>query len=272
MVVLWLRSAILLLLFTPVLLAHTDELALRAYEILKNNCFDCHGVAKVAGLDLRTAKTLFAGGDNGPVIVPRNARESRLYLAITHQHKPTMPPGGKLSAADIETIRQWIEAGASLEYVPEAADADVRNDSLQTIKERPITPEERQWWAFQPLRRTAVPPVTQPGWQVKNPIDAFLLAAMKARGLKPSPKADRRTLIRRAWTCGVCHRRPRKSRHSSRTNPLTPGRNSSTACWRRRTTASGGRGTGWTWCGMPIREALSSTSIVPTCGATATMS
>jgi hypothetical protein len=52
------------------------------------------------------------------------------------------------------------------------------------------------WWSLQPLGRTAPPQVKDAAW-VKNPIDAFVLAAMERRGLSPSPEADRRTLIRR---------------------------------------------------------------------------
>jgi hypothetical protein len=52
------------------------------------------------------------------------------------------------------------------------------------------------WWSLQPLVRPAVPQVKAPGW-VRGPIDAFVLAAMEAHGLTPSPEADKRTLIRR---------------------------------------------------------------------------
>jgi hypothetical protein len=72
------------------------------------------------------------------------------------------------------------------------------NSELAKITERPITPEERRFWAFQPPRRVSPPPADLPGWD-HNPIDAFLLSSMKARGLTPSPRADRRTLIRRAY-------------------------------------------------------------------------
>ena len=53
-------------------------------------------------------------------------------------------------------------------------------------------------WAFQPLERPAVPalPAAQAGLG-KNPIDAFILASLEAKGLAPSPEADRRTLLRR---------------------------------------------------------------------------
>src|SRR5262249_28286690 len=91
------------------------EMSRRAFTILKQNCFGCHGSAKTSGLDLRTAESALAGGDNGKVIEPFDSSASRLYQFITHQAKPTMPPGKKLPDAAIETLRRWIEAGASFD-------------------------------------------------------------------------------------------------------------------------------------------------------------
>lgn len=52
-------------------------------------------------------------------------------------------------------------------------------------------------WAYAPVREPAVPAVKQAAW-VKAPLDAFVLAKLEAKGLAPSPDADRATFIRRA--------------------------------------------------------------------------
>jgi hypothetical protein len=52
------------------------------------------------------------------------------------------------------------------------------------------------WWSLRSLRRPAVPAVKGRAW-VRTPVDAFILAALEARGLRPAPEADRHTLIRR---------------------------------------------------------------------------
>ena len=52
------------------------------------------------------------------------------------------------------------------------------------------------WWAYQPLRRPAPPVVRDQAW-VRSPIDAFILAGLEERGLRPAPAADRHTLLRR---------------------------------------------------------------------------
>jgi mono/diheme cytochrome c family protein len=186
-----------------------QDISRQAYAILKKNCFACHGATRTSGLDLRTAESVRAGGEGGPVIVPFEASESRLYLFINHAEKPAMPPGKKLPDADIETLRRWIETGASFGGFENTA-ASASNEKRKTepaeveaaIEERPITTEERRYWAFQQLQRTDPPLITNKNPNPPNPpnpIDAFLLAAMKAKGLSPSPQADRRTLIRRAY-------------------------------------------------------------------------
>jgi hypothetical protein len=188
-----------LMLLAPGLSAD-DELSRKAYDILKRNCFACHGAAKASGLDMRSSATLTSGGEHGPVIVPYDASESRLYQFVTHEEKPTMPPGKKLPEAEIDTLRRWIEAGASFEGF-EKAGVEKPGFEEAHIEERPFTPEERGYWAFQPPQRPTPPrPARQApaGWN-DNPIDAFLLAGMNVKGVKPAQKADRRTLVRRAY-------------------------------------------------------------------------
>src|SRR5262249_55984099 len=52
------------------------------------------------------------------------------------------------------------------------------------------------WWSLAPLRRPELPQVKDKAWS-DNPIDLFVLAMLEAKGMLPSPPADRRTFIRR---------------------------------------------------------------------------
>src|SRR5438105_7014349 len=61
-----------------------------------------------------------------------------------------------------------------------------------------IKPEQRKHWAFQPVRKPAVPPVNNAAW-VRNPIDAFVLAKLEARGWSPSAPAEPRAILRRLY-------------------------------------------------------------------------
>ncbi len=184
----------------PTQSASADDLAKQVYAIFKQNCFECHGPAKEAGLDLRTEAGLQKGSSRGRVVIPHKPEESRLYKAVMHTGDVAMPDGkDQLPASDLDLIRRWIEAGGSIAAVPEAAiDADAEAALLARREERPITPEEREYWAYKLPVRPEVPKVARAGWTA-NPIDGFLLSAMEAKGLKPAPPADKRVLVRRLY-------------------------------------------------------------------------
>ncbi|HYP12682.1 MAG TPA: PSD1 and planctomycete cytochrome C domain-containing protein [Bryobacteraceae bacterium] len=162
----------------------------RAAEILKSNCLSCHGAAKASGLDLRTRETMLAGGEKGPAVVPADPSRSLLWLLSSHQQKPGMPPGKKLPEADLAVLKTWIEEGAVLPKVLPEAGGDV--SLKEAIPERPITAEERRYWAFRKPTKVSPP---SPG----NPVDVYLRAALRTKGMKAAGRADRRTLIRRAY-------------------------------------------------------------------------
>jgi uncharacterized protein DUF1549/uncharacterized protein DUF1553/cytochrome c len=163
--------------------------------ILAENCYKCHGSDKQKGslrLDVREA--VLAGGESGPVIVPGKPDESALVEAIKWQALE-MPPTGKLSDSQIATLTEWIRLGAPMPK-DHGGGSGVSVRKTRGI----ITDEDRQWWAFQPIRRPAVPTPARSareGSPGNNPIDAFLLARQHAEGLSPAPEADKRTLIRR---------------------------------------------------------------------------
>ena len=99
-------------------------------------------------------------------------------------------------------------------------------------------------WAFRTPVRPAVP---RPAHAGCNPIDSFLLSRLERAGLAPAPPADRRTLLRRV-TFDLIGLPPTPAEIDAFLNDRAraPTTASWTVCWRRRTTASGGRSTGWT--------------------------
>ncbi|WP_339911835.1 PSD1 and planctomycete cytochrome C domain-containing protein [Symmachiella dynata] len=156
--------------------------------ILKTHCFACHGEAgeMEGGLDLRLRRLMVAGGDSGPAITPGDLEDSVLLDKVIEQE---MPPGDtKLSDKEIDVLRRWISAGAKTAR-PEPENLDPA--SL-------ITEEERNFWAFQPIRDPQVP-VVQHADDVQTPIDAFLLRRLEEKNLAFAPAADKQTLIRRAY-------------------------------------------------------------------------
>ena len=157
--------------------------------VLAKNCFSCHTASKLGGLAMTSREDLLKGGKSGPAVVTGDAENSLLIQAVTHRHERfKMPPSGnKLDDASIADLKTWVRDGAAWPEGPKTAAA----------KKFAVTPEQRQWWAFQPVKNPAPPAVKTKAW-VKTPIDAFILAALEAKNLKPAPAADRRTLIRRA--------------------------------------------------------------------------
>ncbi len=140
--------------------------------ILSNNCFACHGP------DEEKRKTRFhfdtqegALAKKG-IIVPGSADESLLIEHVTsadpEQRMPPPETGRTLTAAQIDLLRRWIDEGAKWDT----------------------------HWAYVPPARPELPAVRNAEW-VRNPIDNFILARLDREGLKPSPEADKETLLRR---------------------------------------------------------------------------
>ena len=106
-----------------------------------------------------------------------------------------MPPKGKLPEATIATLEQWVRGGA----VDAASGRRPPPGRRPPKKPAGIDFEAaRSHWAYQPIRRPAIPAVTNADWP-RSPVDAFVLARLEAAGLTPSPPADRRTLLRRVY-------------------------------------------------------------------------
>ena len=165
-----------------------------ALALLEVHCVKCHGGEKTkAGLDLTTREGLLRGGESGAAVAPDNAVEtSLLYQMVAHLEEPGMPhKEEKLPAAEIAEIAKWLRAG-----VPYTRPLNAQPAGASAKAGFTITATDRAHWAFQPVRRPDLPAIKDRAWS-KTPIDHFILAAQEAKGLLPSPAADRETLIRR---------------------------------------------------------------------------
>jgi hypothetical protein len=164
--------------------------------VLVQHCYSCHShEAKdlQGGLHLDSREGVLKGGDNGPAIVPGKPDASNLIKALRYgQDFAQMPPKGKLPAEVIGDFEHWIAAGAT----------DPRLGASPPVLASPpgqaSAPGEVQGkhWAFQPPRKSPLPPVQRADWP-HNEVDRFVLARLEERGLSPAPDADRATLIRR---------------------------------------------------------------------------
>src|SRR5437867_3251 len=139
--------------------------------ILSENCFACHGPDKnqrkgKLRLDVREAAL------DKKAIVPGKPDESelvkRLYTTNTDDVMPPPESHKKLSPEQKTLLERWIAQGA--EYEP-------------------------HWAYINPVRPEV--PRTKNSERVRNPIDAFILHGIEAKGIQPASEADRRTLLRR---------------------------------------------------------------------------
>ncbi len=161
--------------------------------LLVEHCYKCHShQAKNlrGGLLLDSRAGWLKGGDNGPAIVPGKPDESLLIKAVRYQDDLKMPPKGKLTPKQIDLLVQWVRMGAP----------DPRGDTAAPVARKSVDVEQgRSFWAFQPLRDVTPPPVQDAAGWCRTPIDRFILAKLEAKGIRPNPSADRRTLIRRVY-------------------------------------------------------------------------
>lgn len=143
--------------------------------ILSDNCYACHGpdaAHRKAGLrlDLKEGALAKLKSDSF-AIVPGHPEKSTLVERITAKDDDLMPPeksGKHLTPEQIALLKRWIAEGA----------------------------EWKPHWSFNKPERPELPAVKNKRW-ANNPIDQFILARLEKESLKPSPEADKATLIRR---------------------------------------------------------------------------
>ena len=165
-----------------------DFFEARVRPVLVRRCEKCHGPTKTqGGLRLDSRAGWVKGGDSGAVIVPGDPAASPLVRAIAHapDDDRKMPPTGKIPQAEIEALTEWVRRGA----------IDPRDTAAASPKSSAMTLDEaKSWWAFRPVARPEAPD-RKLG---EDPIDAFLRVKLDEARVTPAPRADKRTLIRRA--------------------------------------------------------------------------
>jgi hypothetical protein len=182
---------------SPVLALDPDTKGIEFFEnkirpALVENCYECHSTAAQekkklkGGLLLDSKEGVLAGGDTGPAIVSGKAKESLLIQSLHYDGDLKMPRKGKLPANVIADFEAWVNMGAP----------DPR--SKVVVKQRGMSIEEgRKFWAYRPIEKPPIPQIRDLRNNVRNEIDAFVLALLEEKGLRLAEEADPATLIRR---------------------------------------------------------------------------
>jgi hypothetical protein len=171
-----------------------DFFEVKVRPVLAGTCQKCHGGANhKGGLRLDSRESVLKGGDSGAAVVPGNPNASPMIDAVNYRGLE-MPPTGKLKPREIEALAEWVKMGAPWpkEIPKEHAKTGPSSGDFT------ITDEDRHYWAFQPIGHPQPPIVHKKDWAA-NPIDAFILARLEAKGLAPNPPAEPRVLIRRLF-------------------------------------------------------------------------
>ena len=150
--------------------------------ILSERCYSCHGAKKQEGqLRWDAREIALRGGEHGPVIVPGKSDQSKMILLVAGVDPENVMPkkGERLSTEQVGLLRRWIDQGANW---PENASVKIA--------------DPREHWSFKAPVLPRVPAVKNAKWP-RNELDRFVLARLEKENLKPSPEADRATLLRR---------------------------------------------------------------------------
>ena len=164
--------------------------------ILKENCFKCHGAEKRLKGHFRVTsrKGLLEGGDIGPAINLNEPEKSLLLEMISYKDGDhEMPPKDKLPQDQIDILTQWVKMGA-----PFNPKHEIAGEAEQVQPNTQVNDRTRAYWAYQSIKRPAVPKVTDKVWSA-NAIDAFVHERLTRAKLSPNGPADKRQLIRRAY-------------------------------------------------------------------------
>src|SRR5436309_6094994 len=162
----WLRFVILMGAATLSALAQRDPLfKTEILPVLEKNCVACHGPAqKMAKLDLSSFTGMMEGSSSGPVIAPGKPERSLMWKLIEND---TMPQGGKLTTAEKQLIKSYIQYGR----FPQAT---AETEAAQRAKEAAkITEKDRNWWSFKKPVKPPVPAV-KAKTQAQTAIDSFV--------------------------------------------------------------------------------------------------
>lgn len=167
----------------------------RVRPLLATQCQGCHssrGKMAFGGLRLDQRALFFQGGHSGPLVVPGKPEESLMLKVVGYASELKMPPTGKLKPEQIEALTEWVRMGAP--WPEEAAPAVDTGVSVQNKAKQ----EALKHWAWKPVAMVAPPQTRSTAWSAA-PIDRFILAKLEEKNLAPSPDADKRTLLRRAY-------------------------------------------------------------------------
>jgi Protein of unknown function (DUF1549)/Protein of unknown function (DUF1553)/Planctomycete cytochrome C len=167
--------------------------------LLAEKCYSCHATKKQkGGLRLDSIEAILKGGESGPAVVPGKPDESLIVSAINYAG-PEMPPDGKLAPEKVAVLTRWIALGAPWPVGDRAGHTAIKSSGAVRGGQ---AAGGRALWSLQPVQEGKPPQLSgrrDASWSLwpRNPIDSFVIKALRDRGLTPAPEASKVSLIRR---------------------------------------------------------------------------
>ena len=179
--------------------AQLDFFEKKIRPIFVDNCYVCHSEhhKEAGGLRVDDFKAITNEGKNGSAVVPGSSAKSLLIQRVAHaDDKKIMPPDNRLTEAQIEDLRKWIDDGAAWPalVIPEGLDQSLEPGATphQSLREN--------HWAWQPLKQVAAPELDADsplaGW-ARTDVDNFVAAKLDENNLRPVEDAGKSILLRR---------------------------------------------------------------------------
>ena len=133
-----------------------------------------------------------------PRCTPGNAEQSRLYRAVAHLDAIKMPmQGDQLKPEEIAAFKALDRCGRAVGRAATPTTAKPATSAIAALENMELTPEQRNYWAFKLPVQAPLPIVSKAGSHIRS-IGSSRRHALR-RGLIAAPRADRRTLVRRAY-------------------------------------------------------------------------
>jgi hypothetical protein len=155
--------------------------------VLVKQCYECHaqGAKKLGGkLLLDAPSEMISGGESGPSVIPGKPDESLIVQAVRYDGIE-MPPKKRLPEHVVNDFVEWVKMGAP----------DPREDLPKTEQKAKTVPQE-PLWSLKPVSNPQPPKVKNTAWP-RDSLDAFILAKLEEKNLKPASDADLTILKRR---------------------------------------------------------------------------
>jgi len=173
----------------PVSAAEPDGVAFfesRIRPVLVMHCYECHSAEKTkGGLRLDYRGGLEKGGESGALVNASAPDKSLLLQAIRHENADLEMPKGadKLPDGVIAELTRWVSMGLpGLSENPPSAQAAATEEWQAKLAKR------RAHWAWQPVKKPTVPKLAAVDAS-PHPVDRFLVAKMREKGLEPTAPA-----------------------------------------------------------------------------------